>query len=77
MPQTRPSKTKVISARSYVGVQVGAEVFNSLNVGKHGIIEMSLMSWGLHLKASQKGKELQYIVPYANLQSIQVEESKD
>lgn len=62
-------KPKVIAARSYTGVQVGAAVFNSLNMGKNGIETMELSPYGLHLTTKDKA----YIVPYANIQSIEVE----
>lgn len=63
-------KPRVLGARSHVGVQVGAAVFNSILLGKNGITALDLLPWGLQISAPPKS----YIVPFANIQSIEVEE---
>jgi hypothetical protein len=50
-------------------VQVGAAVFNSIILGKNGIEKLELTPWGLHISAGSKS----YIIPFANIQSVEVE----
>ena len=69
MPNPLPRRPKVVSARSHIGVQVGAAVFNSIIRGKNDIESLELTPWGLHIIAGSRS----YVIPFANIQSIEVE----
>ena len=68
----KPTIGKVLSARAVSGVQVGAFTHITFVPGKNGVTSLSLYPIGLHLVLADKKSNSSFIIPYSNLQFIEV-----